>query len=62
MTKLVLVTLRGRVEEVGDSRKRKRINEFKRVEKAVDYSDWFSHPCAQKAGRVWFECSSIGWI
>ena len=30
--------------------------------KAVDYSDWFSHPCAQKDGRVRFECSSIGWI
>ncbi|KAK4412248.1 hypothetical protein Salat_2987000 [Sesamum alatum] len=32
------------------------------LKKAVDYSDWFSHPCAQKDGRVRFESSSIGWI
>lgn len=32
------------------------------IKKAVDYSDWFSRPCAQKDGRVRFECSSIGWI
>lgn len=32
------------------------------IKKAVDYSDGFSHPCAQKDGRVRFESSSIGWI
>ena len=32
------------------------------IKKAVDYSDWFSPPCAQKDGRVRFECSSIGRI
>lgn len=32
------------------------------LKKAVETSDWFSRPCAQKDGRVRFECSSIGWI
>lgn len=32
------------------------------IKKAVDYSDWFSRPYAQKDGRVRFESSSIGWI
>ena len=35
---------------------------FSKMKKAVDYSDWFSRPCAQKDGRVRFKCSSIGWI
>src|ERR1051325_3262662 len=39
-----------------------RLQEVDFQKKAVDYSDWFSRPCAQKDGRVWFECSSIGWI
>lgn len=30
------------------------------LKKAVDYSDWFSRPYAQKDGRVRFESSSIG--
>ena len=25
---------------------------FSKMKKAVDYSDWFSRPCAQKDGRV----------
>ena len=36
--------------------------QHEQISKAVDYSDWFSRPCAQKDGRVRCKCSSIGWI
>ena len=31
------------------------------LKKAVDYSDWFSRPYAQKDGRVRYESPSNGW-
>ena len=32
------------------------------LKNTVETSNRFSRPCAQKNGRVRFDCSSIGWI